>query len=153
MRVPPHRARAHRLSAIQCPSACHPPVADGEQHPRGQALRRSGAVRITAAQTRERNAMRGLSISAAWEETREILARDGRLLTTVALALIALPTTVNTLINPGGVNAASTPLWMDCVALVAYLIALAGQLALIRLALGPSITVGGAFVFSDPGTT
>ena len=88
--------------------------------------------------------MRGLSISAAWEETRDILARDGRLLTTVALALIALPTTVNTLINPGGVNAATTPLWMDCVALVAYLIALAGQLALIRLALGPSITVGGA---------
>lgn len=88
--------------------------------------------------------MRGLSISAAWEETREILARDGRLLTTVALALIALPTTVNTLINPAGVNAASTPLWMDCVAVVAYLIALAGQLSLIRLALGPSITVGGA---------
>ncbi|WP_341633663.1 hypothetical protein [Sphingomonas agri] len=90
--------------------------------------------------------MRGLSISAAWEETRDILARDGRLLTTVALALIALPTTVNTLINPGGVNAASTPLWMDCVALVVYLIALAGQLSLIRLALGPSITVGGAIV-------
>lgn len=88
--------------------------------------------------------MRGLSISAAWEETREILARDGRLLATVALALIALPTTVNTLINPGGVNAATTPLWMDCVAVVAYLIALAGQLSLIRLALGPSITVGGA---------
>ena len=88
--------------------------------------------------------MRGLSISAAWEETRNILARDGRLLTTVALALIALPTTVNTLLNPSGVAAANTPLWMDCVAVVAYLIALAGQLSLIRLAIGPSITVGGA---------
>src|SRR4051812_23480859 len=88
--------------------------------------------------------MRGLSISAAWEETRKILAHDGRLLATVALALIALPTTVNTLINPGGMNAATTPVWMGCVAFVAYLIALAGQLSLIRLALGPSVTVGGA---------
>ena len=88
--------------------------------------------------------MRGLSISAAWEETRDILARDGRLLTTVALALIALPAAVNTLINPGGINAVSTPLWMLGVAVVAYLIALAGQLSLIRLALGPSVTVGAA---------
>jgi hypothetical protein len=88
--------------------------------------------------------MRGLSISAAWEETREILARDGGLLTTVALALIALPTTINTLINPAGVNVGSTPLWAIGVALVAYLTALAGQLALITLVIGRSITVGGA---------
>lgn len=88
--------------------------------------------------------MRGLSISTAWEETREILAREGRLLSTVALALIVLPTAVNSFINPRGIAVPTTPMWMVGVALVAYLIALAGQLALIRLALGPSITVGGA---------
>jgi hypothetical protein len=39
---------------------------------------------------------------------------------------------------------AATPIWVDVVTLVASLIALGGQLALIRLALGPSVTVGGA---------
>jgi len=85
-----------------------------------------------------------LSISTAWEETRDILAREGRLLSTVALALIVLPTAVNAFVNPRGVVVPTTPLWMVGLALVAYLIALAGQLALIRLALGPSVTVGAA---------
>jgi hypothetical protein len=85
-----------------------------------------------------------LSISAAWEESRAILARDGRLLVTVALALVALPSAINGLLNPGGMSASDTPLWMDAISMIVSLIALAGQLALIRLALGPSITVGGA---------
>jgi hypothetical protein len=85
-----------------------------------------------------------LSISAAWDESKALLARDGRLLVTVALALVALPSAINGLLNPGGVNASAAPLWMDAVTLAVSLIALAGQLALIRLALGPSITVGGA---------
>jgi hypothetical protein len=42
------------------------------------------------------------------------------------------------------VNVGSTPPWAICVALIAYLIALAGQLALMTLVIGPSITVGGA---------
>jgi hypothetical protein len=88
--------------------------------------------------------MRGLSISAAWEESKAIFARDGRLLVTVALALVALPSAVNILINPNGMNTTETPLWVDLVSIVASLIALAGQLAIIRLAIGPSITVGGA---------
>jgi hypothetical protein len=88
--------------------------------------------------------MRALSISAAWEETKAILAHDGRLLITVALALVALPAAVNSLVNPNGVSGTSTPLWLDLIALIASLIALAGQLALIRLAIGPSITVGSA---------
>ena len=90
--------------------------------------------------------MRALSISAAWEETRAILARDGRLYVSVALALIALPSAINPLVNPRGVNFAVTPLWLDLVAIVAPLIGLAGQLAMVRLAIGPSITVGGAIV-------
>jgi hypothetical protein len=88
--------------------------------------------------------MRALSISAAWEETKAILARDGQLLVTVALALVAFPTAVNALVNPDRMNNASTPWWVDLISVLASLIALAGQLALIRLAIGPSITVGGA---------
>jgi hypothetical protein len=90
--------------------------------------------------------MRGLSISAAWDETKAILARDGQLLITVAVALVALPTAVNALINPSGVNSTSTPWWIDLIAVIASLIALSGQLALIRLAIGPSVTVGAAIM-------
>ena len=86
--------------------------------------------------------MRALSMSAAWEETRAILVRDGRLYMSVALALVALPSVVNMLVNPGGINAAVAPALVVWV--VATLIGLAGQLALIRLALGPSTTVGAA---------
>jgi hypothetical protein len=87
--------------------------------------------------------MHKLSISKAWEDTKAIVARDGRLFTSVALALIALPTAVTTLIMPSGMSQ-STATWVDVVIIIASLIALAGQLALMRLALGPSITVGGA---------
>ncbi len=88
--------------------------------------------------------MRRLSISAAWDETRAILARDGSLLLTVALALVALPSAVSTLVNPAGMASKSGSMWVELVAFLASVIALAGQLALIRLALGPSITVGSA---------
>jgi hypothetical protein len=89
--------------------------------------------------------MRALSISAAWEEVRAILIRDGKLYVSVGLALIALPSAINTLVNPnGGMNATTAPPWIVAVTLVASLIALSGQLALIRLALGPSTTVGAA---------
>lgn len=89
--------------------------------------------------------MRALSISDAWEEVRAILIRDGRLYVSVGLALIALPSAINTLLNPGGgMSASNAPPWIVAVTLVASLIALSGQLALIRLALGPSTTVGAA---------
>ena len=39
--------------------------------------------------------MAKLSISRAWDETREVLKRDGRLLSIVAFALLALPSTVH----------------------------------------------------------
>src|SRR5205085_6829937 len=89
--------------------------------------------------------MSHVSISAAWDETKAILAREGQLYVSVALALIALPTTINTLANPGGMTNA-TPSWAVLLGLVASLIGVAGQLALIRLALGPSVTVGGAIM-------
>jgi hypothetical protein len=88
--------------------------------------------------------MRGLSISRAWDESKAILTRDGRLYASVALALVAFPALITGIVNPRGMGEAATPIWVDAVTLVASLVALAGQLALIRLALGPSVTVGQA---------
>lgn len=88
--------------------------------------------------------MAGLSISRAWEESRAVLAHDGRLIASVALALIALPTAVTGLVDPTGMAGRSSPPSTIALMVISSLAALAGQLALIRLALGPSITVGGA---------
>lgn len=88
--------------------------------------------------------MAALSISRAWDETKAIVARDGKLLVSVALALVALPAAVTGVLSPKGMGDPASPLLVDLVLLLASVIALAGQLALIRLALGPSITVGGA---------
>lgn len=80
-----------------------------------------------------------LSISQAWDETRAILARDGRLFVSVALALIVLPQTV--------LGAAGLPQPNDTSGLSAALmfvvlpIGLTGQIALSRLAMTPPVTV------------
>jgi hypothetical protein len=87
--------------------------------------------------------MHKLSLSQTWEETKAIAAHDGRLLASVALALVALPTAISTLLTPNGMSQ-SNALWIDVVVIIASLVALAGQLALIRLAIGPSTTVGAA---------
>lgn len=87
--------------------------------------------------------MSKLSLSRAWDETKAIVAHDGRLLTSVALALIALPMAVSTVVSPNGLDE-STAIAADLLLIIASLVALAGQLALIRLAIGPSITVGAA---------
>jgi hypothetical protein len=86
--------------------------------------------------------MAGLSLSKAWEDTREIFARDGGLLTAVALALLVLPEAVVGLITPP-IGTAMT-MTGRIVWLIAGLIGLVGQLALARLAIGPSTTVGHA---------
>ena len=88
--------------------------------------------------------MSHLSISKAWDETRAIISRDGRLFTSLALALVALPVAISALINPRGMTDSATPLWVDVVVLIASLVVLAGQLALIRMALGPATTVAHA---------
>jgi hypothetical protein len=86
-----------------------------------------------------------LSISKAWDETREVFGRDGKLLTTVALALLVLPGVVQSLaapvMTPGELPKPGP--WM-IIALIAILIGLVGQLAVIRLATGPETTVGEA---------
>ncbi len=86
--------------------------------------------------------MSKLSISTAWDETRAILARDGRLLVAVALALVVLPTVIVGLIIPADAGEAQS--YHGVVQLVGALIVLVGQLALIRLAIGPATSVGAA---------
>ena len=84
------------------------------------------------------------SISSAWEETKSVLERDGRLFASVALALIILPAAIMGVLDPRVDQGQQAPAWFNLLILVVSLISLAGQLALIRLALGPSVTVGGA---------
>jgi hypothetical protein len=89
--------------------------------------------------------MAKLSLSRAWEESSVVLQHDGKLLTIVALALIALPSTVQSMITPPasqGELPAPGP-WI-AVAIAALIIGIIGQLAIIRLAVGPHTTVGEA---------
>jgi hypothetical protein len=86
--------------------------------------------------------MSSLSISAAWDETRSILARDGQLYAAVALALIVLPEVVFAVVG-APVGAQATVL-TSATYIVVLLLSFAAQIALNRLAIGPSVTVGGA---------
>jgi hypothetical protein len=86
--------------------------------------------------------MSSLSISAAWEESRAIIARDGKLLVTVALALVVLPETVLAVIGaPVGPQASALS---AITYFVVVLVGIAAQIALNRLAIGPGVTVGSA---------
>ena len=85
-----------------------------------------------------------LSISRAWDQTRDIFRRDGSLIVAVALALIVLPEVVVGILAPperSGVDPSSSA---QLLRLVAALVSLIGQMAIIRLALGPSTTVRAA---------
>ena len=86
-----------------------------------------------------------ISISRAWDETRDIFRRDGGLIASVALALVVLPQVVAGIIAPPDTSAAADPpAGAQLLMLAVALIAIVGQLAIIRLALGPSTTVGDA---------
>lgn len=85
-----------------------------------------------------------LSLSNAWVDTRQLLERDGRLYGAVALALIILPTVILGVIDPRESVQSDSPMWFSLLMFIGTFISLAGQLALIRLSLGPSVTVGGA---------
>jgi hypothetical protein len=89
--------------------------------------------------------MSKLSLSRAWEETLSVLARDGRLFLAVALALFVLPGLVlNVSMPPLEPNQLPhVGLWM-IVAVIAVLLSLVGQLAVIRLAMEPHVAVGEA---------
>lgn len=87
--------------------------------------------------------MSKVSISRAWDETKAVLARDGRLLLPVALALFVLPGIVWDLVMPEAAPGKLPPAgpWI-AVAVASILISLVGQLAVIRLAMGTHLTVG-----------
>ena len=86
-----------------------------------------------------------LSLSRAWDETREVLRRDGRLIAIVALAMLVFPGTVQEMVTPQApAGELPAPGWWMAVALVAIVIGVVGQLAIVRLALGPSTSVGEA---------
>lgn len=86
-----------------------------------------------------------LSLSRAWDETKAVLARDGRLFLWVALALFVLPGVILNVSVPEA-RAGDMPapgVWL-AIGLVAILVSLVGQLSVIRLGMGPHISVGEA---------
>lgn len=84
-----------------------------------------------------------LSISRAWEETKARIASDGRLLAVVAAALVVLPALVLGVVRPKGAEMEGSLLAV-CILLLSSLLALVGQIAIIRLAIRPSVSVGEA---------
>jgi len=85
------------------------------------------------------------SISAAWDRTKARFAADGGLLLTVALALIALPSAIGEFAFPqtkplGGAGSAGEMVAM----ILVLIIGIVGQLALVKLTLGPALSVGEA---------
>jgi hypothetical protein len=86
--------------------------------------------------------MRALSVSEAWEQTKAVIAREGSLLAAVALALIVLPQIVLAVVG------APTNTQAPSISMVLYiavvLLGFTAQVAIIRLAVGPSVTVAEA---------
>lgn len=87
--------------------------------------------------------MASLSISQAWEEAKARISADGRLMSVVAAALIALPTLISGVVSPNSSDA-DTSLLAAIVVLAAALLTIVGQLSIIRLAIGPAVSVGEA---------
>jgi hypothetical protein len=89
--------------------------------------------------------MSSLSISRAWDETKSVIAHDGRLIAAVALALILLPQAIVGVIAPPPTLSGEEPAsWVSLLNLLVALFGIAGQIAIIRLAIGPTTTVGEA---------
>lgn len=86
-----------------------------------------------------------VSISQAWDETRAVLARDGKLIASVALALLVLPGVVLNVLLPNGITVGTgqQAMWV-VLGLVVLLLTFIGQLSVLRLAMGPHIAVGEA---------
>jgi hypothetical protein len=86
-----------------------------------------------------------LSISKAWDETREILRRDGKLLATVAAALLVLAGVVRDVATPAAPQGEmpAPGAWI-VILIITVIVSIVGQLALIRLAMRERTTVGDA---------
>jgi hypothetical protein len=91
--------------------------------------------------------MSKLSLSRAWEETTAVLARDGRLFVAIGLALFVLPGLIVGVTMPQA-RTGELPapgVWL-AVALIAIVVWLIGQLAVIWLAIRPQVAVGEAII-------
>lgn len=87
--------------------------------------------------------MTKLSLSKAWEETRAVIARDGRLLWPLGLAFMALPGLIVSQFMPTASEPQGSGLG-SILLLVSLLIGLTGQLAIQWLALSPGERVADA---------
>lgn len=89
--------------------------------------------------------MAKLSISRAWDEARGTLSTNASLLSTIGLAMFVLPGVIGELMTPAAPEGQLPPLgaW-TIVTVIVVLIALVGQLAVIRLTIGSRSTVGEA---------
>ncbi len=86
--------------------------------------------------------MNGLSISRAWDEAKATIAREGQLLAAVALALVVLPQIILAVVGvPTDMQA--TPV-SQLVYIAAVLLGFVAEIALNRLAIGPSVRVADA---------
>jgi hypothetical protein len=88
--------------------------------------------------------MRRLSISKAWDDTKAIMSRDGRLIGATALALVVLPQTIFGAFVTPSMQRASPVVQLG--AFVMILIGVVAQVALNRLSIAPSTTVGQAII-------
>ena len=89
--------------------------------------------------------MTKLSISKAWDESRAVIARDGSLLATIALALFVLPGVISDIATPAASpGELPKPGYWIVLTVLALLVTLVGQLAVIRIAIGSGLTVGEA---------
>jgi hypothetical protein len=87
--------------------------------------------------------MSTLSISKAWEESKAIAIRDGRLIAAVALALVLLPEAIfGVIAPPPALSGEAAPSWATGLSLIVAVIGVVGQIAIIKLALGPATSVG-----------
>ena len=88
-----------------------------------------------------------LSLSRAWEEANVVLARDGRLFVAVALGLFVLPGLILSVSMPVAEAGKLPPAgaWV-AVAIAVTLIWTVFQLAVLRLAMEPHVSVGEAIV-------
>lgn len=89
--------------------------------------------------------MTKLSIGQAWSETIAAVKRDGRLIVPVALAFAVVPATLFALaVPPVPAGQIREPgMWM-LFYLLLILAALLGQMAIMRMAIGPAASVGDA---------
>jgi hypothetical protein len=83
--------------------------------------------------------MAQLSLSRAWEQTAAILVREGSLLSAVALALIVLPQVI--LAVAGFPVAGQATALVELLYIAVVLLGFVAQIAINRLAIGPSVSV------------